>query len=569
MDSLTHHHVVVLFLSLGILLATSRILGELFQKLHQPAVLGELLAGVLLGPTVLGSIAPNISEYLFPADGYNAIALDTIVTLSICMFLMVAGIEVNLSTIWKQGKLGLKIGVASMVIPFLFGITAGWFFPQQFGGHPEADPLIFSLFLAVALSITALPVIAKTLMDMDLYRSDLGMVVISAAILNDLAGWIVFAVVLSLIEDHSTVSNYIPLIIGLTLLFTGSMLTVGRWLIHKILPFIQAYTRWPAGELSFAIILAFFGAALTEKIGIHAIFGAFIIGVAVGDSSHLRERTRVIIEQFVSSIFAPIFFASIGLKVNFFAHFDIKLVASVMTIACICKFAGGVFGGLWGGMKYRDAWAVGFAMNSRGAMEIVLGMLALEAGIIRPRLFVALVIMAIVTSIISGPGMRWVLKLSKKRKLQDYIFPKNFLRNIDADSKWEVIKEMTAIICESQEMDATQIEKFVREREEAMSTGIGNGVAIPHARIKGLKSPMIAVGISDKGIDFDAPDGMLAHVIFYILTPDDNSGAQLELGSEIARLFRHPTMVNRVLRTESFTDFLALIKHASIQLESS
>jgi len=560
MGTLTSHNITVLFLSLGVLLCVAHVLGELAQRLRQPSVLGELIAGVLLGPTVLGSIAPGLSEFLFPLQGANAIALDAIATLAIGLFLLVAGMEVDLSTVWKQGKVGCKVGITSIVIPFFIALGAAMVLPEALGRHGDADPTIFALFFGIAISISALPVIAKTLMDMGLYRSDLGMVVVSAAIFNDLTGWIVFAVVLGLIGDPSGSGNAIMLTIVLTLAFAGGMLTAGRWVIHKVLPFVQAYTHWPGGELSFALILGLLGAAFTEWIGIHAIFGAFIAGVAIGDSSHLRERSRVVIGNFVSFIFAPVFFASIGLKVNFVTHFDFPLVLTVLLTACVCKLAGGAMGARWGGMLPREAWAVGFALNSRGAMEIILGIIALEAGIIRERLFVALIIMAMITSMMSGPSMRVLLRTAKKWRLQDILSSKLFLRELKATSRREVIRAMTAAACEVEGLDAQDVEKAVWSREEALSTGLGNGVALPHARIDGLRESLVVVGISRKGIDFDAPDGRPANVIFLALTPGNDPTAQLQIGSEIARIFRDQTISDRVLHTRNFTDFLALMR---------
>ncbi|HVY55997.1 MAG TPA: cation:proton antiporter, partial [Thermodesulfobacteriota bacterium] len=361
MQSLTADNIVVFFLALGLLLGAARILGELAQRVHQPAILGELLAGVILGPTVLGTLSPELSAYLFPQQGPNAIALNTITTLAVVLFLLVAGMEVDLSIIGKQGKVAPRVSISGIVLPFLLGLAAAWFAPQALGRHADADPLIFTLFFATALSISALPVIAKTLMDLDLYRSDFGMIIISAAVFDDLAGWIIFAIILGLINSEASHSNHILLTIILTLAFAGVMLTFGRWIIHRSLPFLQAYTRWPGGVLSFALVLALLGAAFTEWIGIHAIFGSFLVGVAVGDSQHLRERTRVIIDQFVSFFFAPVFFASIGLKVNFLTHFDPTLVVTVLLIACVCKLAGGTLGARWGGMAKRESWAVGFA----------------------------------------------------------------------------------------------------------------------------------------------------------------------------------------------------------------
>jgi Kef-type K+ transport system membrane component KefB len=565
MQNLTPDNITVFFLSLGLLLGVARVLGELAQKLHQPAVLGELLAGVILGPTVLGSFSPEWSAFLFPQEGPNSVALNAITTLAVTLLMLVAGMEVDLSTIWRQGRIGLKIGTAGMVIPFFLGLIAALIAPQALGRHIDADPVVFTLFFATALSITALPVIAKTLMDLDLYRSDFGMVVVSAAILNDLIGWIIFAIILGLIGTETGHSNNILLTITLTLTFAGFMLTAGRSLIHRSLPFLQAYTRWPGGVLSFALILALLGAAFTEWIGIHAIFGAFIVGVAVGDSSHLRERTRVIIDEFVSFIFAPVFFASIGLNVDFIKQFELTPVLTVLLIACFCKLGGGILGARWGNMPKRDAWAVGFAMNARGAMEIILGLLALQAGIIRPRLFVALVIMAMVTSMMSGPAMKLILRLGKKRTFQDALSSRLFTRELRAFSNRMAIHELTSMACEASGLNTSEVEAAVWEREETLPTGIGNGVALPHARIEGIGKPIVAVGVSDTGIDFDAPDDKLAHVIFLILTPLNDPDTQLEITAELAKLFREYGMTERVLQTKSYTEFLALVKSSSVE----
>lgn len=569
MQSLSADNIIVFFLSLGLLLGVARILGELAQRFHQPAVLGELLAGVILGPTVLGSLLPEASAFLFPREGPNAIALNTITTLAVVLFLLVAGMEVDLSIIGKQGKVAPRVSISGIVLPFLLGLAAAWFAPQALGRHIDADPLVFALFFATALSISALPVIAKTLMDLDLYRSDFGMIIISAAVFDDLAGWIIFAIILGLINSESSHSNHILMTIVLTLAFAGVMLTFGRWLIHRLLPFLQAYTRWPGGVLSFALVLALLGAAFTEWIGIHAIFGSFLVGVAVGDSSHLRERTRVIIDQFVSFFFAPVFFASIGLKVNFLTHFDLTLVVTVLLIACICKLAGGTLGARWGGMPKRESWAVGFAMNSRGAIEIVLGLLALQAGIIRDRLFVALVIMAIVTSMMSGPAITLILRLGKKRTLQDALSSRLFTRELQAFSSRMAIHELASMACEASGLNTSEVEAAVWEREETLPTGIGNGVALPHARIDGISKPILAVGISDTGIDFDAPDDKLAHIVFLILTPASDPEAQLEITAGLARLFREHGMTERVLKTKSYTEFLALVKSLPVEAEAA
>ncbi|MCW7752700.1 cation:proton antiporter [Desulfobotulus sp. H1] len=562
MESLSPHNILVMLLALGLLLATARVLGELARSLRQPAVLGELMAGILLGPTVLGTLFPEVNLFLFPVTGANAIALDTIATIAIILFLMVAGIEVDLSTLWRQGKTGLTIGAASLLIPFAAAFTTAWFIPETMGRGSGSPPVLFALFLAIGISISALPIIAKTLMDMDLYRSDLGMVVISAAIFNDLAGWIIFAIILSMMGEGCQTMP-IGLTIGLTLTFTLLILTIGRQAIHTVLPFVQAYTRWPGGELSFAIILALLGAALCEWIGIHAMFGAFLVGAALGDSAHLRERTRFTIDHFVSYIFAPIFFASIGLKVNFISHFDLQLVLLVTALAVICKVGSAFFGARWGGMRPRESLAAGFSMVSVGAMGIIVGLLALEAGIIEEKLFVALVIMAMGTSMISGPMIRITLQYKQHLRLADLLTSRFFISDLKAHSPEDVIREMVQPACEHLGLDTDHTAARVWERESTLRTGIGNGIAIPHARLHELKKPVIIAGISRQGIDFDAPDDQRARILFLILTPVSEPAIQLTIVSEIAGLFRHEPMLQKALQTTSFTDFLALMRTES------
>jgi Kef-type K+ transport system membrane component KefB len=206
-----------------------------------------------------------------------------------------------------------------------------------------------------------------------------------------------------------TQRNPVALTIALTLLLAAVMLTAGRWLIHRLLPWLQAWTSWPSSVLGFCFTLALLGAALTEWIGIHAVFGAFLVGICIGDSPRFRDDTRKTIHDFVNSIFAPLFFASIGLRIDVVATFDLLIVLAVLAIACLGKIVGCGLAALWAGTEPRTAWSIGFAMNARGAMGIILGMLAHDNGLIHERMFVALVVMALITSMMSGPAMQWLL----------------------------------------------------------------------------------------------------------------------------------------------------------------
>jgi Kef-type K+ transport system membrane component KefB/mannitol/fructose-specific phosphotransferase system IIA component len=560
MEQLSPGEITVMFCALGILLAAARLLGEIARRLHQPEVLGELLAGILLGPTILGIIAPDAVAYLFPLEGKNALVLDGLTTLAITLFMLVAGMEVELSAIWRQGKAATTVGLSGIVFPFGLGLVVALLAPNFVGGEPGRDPVIYALFFATALSISALPVIAKTLMDLRIYRSDFGMIVIAAAVLNDLVGWIIFAVILGMIGMSAGHESGIGYAITLTLLFATFMLTSVRWFIHRILPWLQAHTSWPGGVLSFALTLTFLCAAFTEWIGIHAIFGAFLAGVALGDTRHLREHTRTIIDRFVSFIFAPLFFASIGLKLNFAQHFDGMLVGAVLLVATIGKVLGCTLGARLGNVGWREAWGLGFALNARGTMEIILGLLALQFGLIHERMFVALVIMAIVTSLLSGPMLQRILQRKRIWLLADHLNSRAFVLRLTAETKAAAIGELSGVAAAAAGLDAGEIKRAVISRELAMPTGLDQGIAVPHARLAALSVPLVCVGIAPAGIDFDAPDATMSQIVFLILTPEEDDGAQLEILADVARVFGNAGTREHALKAASFTEFLALAR---------
>ncbi len=407
MIKLAHNELIVLLLSISTMLIVSRIFAELGKRFKLPVVMGELIVGIVLGPTILGMLYPDIFLYLFPRTGNVPIALDGIFSLSVIMLLFVAGMEVQLSLVLKQGKVAVYTSLFSMVIPFFTGFAIAWFFPEIFSIPDEYDAkLLFSLFFGTALSISALPVIARILMDMNLFKTNIGMIIIASAMFNDLIGWLIFSFVLSLtnkgVGDTFSLWYTVLYILGFGLF----MLTIGKKIIDKTLPWMQTKLSWPGGVLSISLGICLLSAAFTESIHIHAILGAFIAGIAFGDSVHLREQAREIIHQFVTNFFAPLFFVSIGLKVNFIENFDGTIVAIVLALAFVGKVLGAFIGARLGGMTKNHALAVGFGMNARGAMEIILGTLALNAGLISKPIFVALVIMALVTSLTSGPLMK-------------------------------------------------------------------------------------------------------------------------------------------------------------------
>jgi Kef-type K+ transport system membrane component KefB len=407
MENLTHQEVVNLLLQLAAMLMLARIFAEVAQKFKQPAVVGELIAGILLGPTILGTFLPEIHEFLFMSNQQANLALDGFVQVAVVLLLFIAGLEVELHLVWSQGKSAINISFLGLVVPFIFGFVFPYFFPEFFG-LADGDRLLFSLFMGTAMSITALPVVVRILMDTNLFKTKMGMLIVASAMVNDIIGWLIFSVILSLMGKSSNLSMVNT--IGITLIFTFFMLTLGKFLINKSLPWVNKKMAWPGGVLSVSMAFCFLLAAFTEWLGIHAIFGAFLLGVALGDSDHMSERAKEIVHQFINNIFAPLFFVSIGLKINFVANFDLMLTLAILAISFAGKILGSGYGAFRGGFQKKEALAIGFGMNARGAMEIILGLIALEVGLINEKLFVALVIMALITSMTSGPLMKWALK---------------------------------------------------------------------------------------------------------------------------------------------------------------
>ncbi len=558
--SFSENEIVIFLFSVAVMLFFSRSIGEFLKKFKQPIVLGEILAGIILGPTILGALFPSLMNNFFANNNVN-IALQGITLLAVVMLLLVSGLEVDLSLVARQGKAASLISFMGFVFPFVVGFAAAWFFPHELGINAIKNRLLFSLFVGTALSITALPVVARTLMDLKIFKTEIGFVIIASAMINDLVGWIIFSLILAMMNGISSgykIGSSVVMLFGF-ILFT---LFIGRRVFNYILPKYEKITTYPGGILNLILVLGFAGAAFSEWLGVHAIFGAFIIGIAIGDSVHLKEETREIIQQFVTNIFAPLFFVSIGLRVNFIQNFDLGIVLIFLVLAFIGKIVGCGLGAYWGGMSKEDSLTVGFGMNSRGAMEIVLGTLAFQSGLIQEKVFVALVIMALVTSLTSAPAMSYFLKRSKKKMNFKDLLRKDLVIFSNAQNKNDLITELCELLANKNKLNKTKIESEVWKREEKLPTGIANGLAIPHTRMN-IQFPLVAVGICKNGIDFGALDGTMSKVVVLLLTPETEPELQLKLLADITNSFQSPNFAIELSNLKSIEEVVSKIKQLS------
>jgi Kef-type K+ transport system membrane component KefB len=330
--------------------------------------------------------------------------------------MFIAGFEVDLKQIRRDGKQAAAISLTGIIFPFIIGFAACWFFYDRIFSHGSSNQLITSLFFGTALSITALSVITKILMDLNILKTKIGNLVLTSAMIDDFLGWVLFSIIIQMMHTGKDKASWTAVLMVLG--FAIFMVTIGRWGANKMLA--VAHKNLKIGRvITLAICLCFIGAIITEYLGVRGVFGAFLMGIAVGDSEFFTERHKLILHQFTVNIIAPLFFASVGLRLNFIANFNLEVVAIILAIACIAKLLGAGIGGRISGMNKNESIAVAFGMNARGSQEIVLGLLALQAKIIDEKVFEGLVVMTVVTIIISGPIMKYYFLKDQKGLMVD------------------------------------------------------------------------------------------------------------------------------------------------------
>ncbi len=407
MNTITHHDFAQFLLQVCLMLVAALLGGHLMRRLNQPTVLGELIVGIILGPTIFGTLFPAAHSYLFPDRNTLFFARDIIIRIGMLFFMFIAGLEVNLNQLRQKGRMISMTSFMGILVPFGFGFISVLAFPSLWNSDAHDNRVVLALFMGTALSISALPVIARILIDLNLIQTDLGLVIMTAATLNDLFGWSIFAILLSSVATGISMMNILKTL-AIVAGFSIFVILLGRWPGRSVLRCTQSALAWPNGFIGVITIGILATASTAEYIGLHAIFGAFLLGIALRSSLEDDgcHHPKEIISQFAVSFFAPLYFVSIGLTINYTAHFNLLLTVMVLLIACAGKIAGASLGAWLGGMTSRHAWAVGFGMNARGAIEIIMASIALESHLIDESIFVSLVIMALVTSMISGPMLR-------------------------------------------------------------------------------------------------------------------------------------------------------------------
>jgi Kef-type K+ transport system membrane component KefB/nucleotide-binding universal stress UspA family protein len=402
-------------LEIAVLLLASRVLADVAKRLGQAAVIGELLAGVVLGPSVLGRLAPALYALIFPHDQVVAHLVEGVAWLGVIMLLLYIGLETDLSILSGMGRTAVLVSAFGMVIPFACGLGLGLSLPAHYLAAPN-QRLIFALFMAVAVAISAVPVIAKILIDLGLLHRDLGLLILAAGIVDDTTGWLLLSLVAGLAQRGSVNPFSFAILVGSALAFLAFCYFAGYRLMARLLRWVDDRTYVEHGKLSAMIIIALGCAFVTQAIGVHAVFGAFIAGVMLGNgSARVRKQDRDELEALTLGFLAPIFFAYSGLKADVSTLSDPLIPAIVLAIACGAKFIGAGAGGLFGGLKWREAMAVAIGMNARGGMEVLAALIGLSLGVLTPQMYTVVILVAIVTSVITPGLLSWSLSEVEER----------------------------------------------------------------------------------------------------------------------------------------------------------
>ncbi len=412
----SHHDVLVLVVQIAVLLFTARALGEVAQRLGQPSVVGEILAGIVLGPSLLSSLIPAIGEWIVPQTEVQGYLLEVISLMGAIFLLLITGLETDLSLIRRHARTAIGVSFGGITITFLTGFLLGQYLPD-FLLADQNERLVFSLFVATAMSISAIPVIAKVLMDLNLMRRDIGQTIIAAGMSDDTIGWILLSIVAGLASGEAISVGSVLQTVGTVLVFMVISFTLGRWFVKKALDFVQDEVISRDRLLTLVVILTFVWGAISQALNLEAVLGAFFMGILFGQMPRLPITVHHKLESVALGIFSPIFFAVAGLKVNILNLLEPQLILIALLVILVAtggKVVGTYMGArLVGRREHWTALSFGAGLNARGAMEIIIATIGLKLGILGQDMFSIIVLMAMTTSLMAPPALRWVLKRVK------------------------------------------------------------------------------------------------------------------------------------------------------------
>jgi Kef-type K+ transport system membrane component KefB len=403
-------------LALTVIIITARLVGALFARVNQPAVIGEVVGGILLGPSLLGRIAPDAAAFLLPADA--APFLSIISQLGVILYMFLVGLELDLAVLRTTVARTIVISQASIMVPFALGALFALAVFDALA-PPGVRVTSFVMFIGVAMSITAFPVLARILGERGLQRTALGTLALTCAAINDAMAWCLLALVVGVMQESPLDAMWT---IGLTFGFIALMLTAGRAIAARAVAALDRSAHIGERSLALVLVAVLLSAVATEFIGIHAIFGAFLLGSIIPHHSRVAAHATERIADIVRVMLLPVFFAYIGLRTEIglvSGAADWLICALIIAVATAGKFGGTTMAAKLVGLDWRDSAALGILMNTRGLVELIVLNIGLDLGVVSPRLFTMLVIMALVTTMMTSPMLTALLRKRPWQQLND------------------------------------------------------------------------------------------------------------------------------------------------------
>jgi len=408
----SHADVLQLVIQLALLLGLARLLGELARKFGQPAVVGEIIAGVVLGPSLLGMVAPGIAEIWLPGSEIQSQLLDTVALLGVVLLMVVTGFETDLGLIRRRAGTAAGVTVGGLLLPFAAGMALGWWFPSDLLGDQD-QRLTFAVFLAVTMAVSAIPVLASILLDLRMMRRSIGQTMLAAGMMEDLAGWAVLGVLVALAEGGGGLGA-VTATVSTVLAFLLVTVFAGPIIVNRAVRFVHRTSDTSHRFLTLALVLVFGWAALSQALHLEPVIGAFAMGILLGRARRLPAAVAESLESMALGVFAPIFFAVAGLQVNLTALAEPRLVGltlAVIAVAVAGKIIGAYAGARW--LAGADRWtglAYGVGLTARGAIGIVVATVGQSLGILTEEVFSMIVVMAVVTSLFTPPALKAIMQ---------------------------------------------------------------------------------------------------------------------------------------------------------------
>jgi Kef-type K+ transport system membrane component KefB len=395
-----------LLLQILLVLVTARVCGRLLSFLAQPQVIGEVLAGICLGPSLFQAVAPATHAFLFPPG--SVARLYFLSQIGILLFMFIVGLEVDIKIFRTKARSAIVISIASIVVPLALGTALAMFLFQEYGS-PEKGRPAFLLFMGIAMSITAFPVLARIIhiQEQGLARTPVGTLAITCAAVDDVTAWCLLALVVGLVQSGSGMGAVTT--ITLSLLYSLFMLFVARPFLRQRLAVTPVAQPLPGGLLASVFIALLLSAWMAELIGIHALFGAFLIGVTLSEQNHLKDRLIAGLQDITAVILLPLFFAFTGLRTQIGLLDDLRswlVCGLVLFVAIAGKFGGATIAARCTEHSWRTACILGALMNTRGLVELIVLNLGYDLGILSPKMFTIMMIMAVTTTFMAGPLVR-------------------------------------------------------------------------------------------------------------------------------------------------------------------